>query len=340
MLKLSIIIPMYNVGPYVERCLRSLATQDIPLDDYEIICVNDGSPDNCAEVVESLQKEISNVILINQKNQGVSMARNNALAVAKGKYMMPIDPDDYVVTNRLKSLLEKVERDDLDVLYAAFEIFDANNQTVWRTDYSRLVAQTDNGYEGYFAVRGPKVKDPDRSVAILYRLDLLRQYRIDYPKGVPYLEDGLFLGKVFSVAKRVGYSDEDFYQRTTRPGSATHSDLFISQRAVRGFKIAITDWINFTTNISKAFGERSQMQLYNHILAKFIFLGFNSLKRANDFTSFKIFNEFLKKINLGKLEKDGVKGFSRKVIPWYNFSCVILYFILPVRHFLFKKYNI
>ena len=78
-MQLSIIIPMYNVAPYVERCIRSLEDQDIPRNEYELICINDGSPDNCREIVEQLQLEFSNIVLINQINQGVSVARNNGI---------------------------------------------------------------------------------------------------------------------------------------------------------------------------------------------------------------------------------------------------------------------
>ena len=79
MKRLSIIIPMYNVASYVERCIRSLENQDIPKEDYELICINDGSPDNCKEIIVRLQKEFSNIILIDQENQGVSRARNNGV---------------------------------------------------------------------------------------------------------------------------------------------------------------------------------------------------------------------------------------------------------------------
>ncbi|WP_161993906.1 glycosyltransferase [Cyclobacterium xiamenense] len=127
-MRLSIIVPMYKVAPYVERCIRSLANQDMPTEEYEIICVNDGC----------------------------------------------------------------------------------------------------------FAVRGPDVKDPDCSWAILYKSALLKQYQIDYAGDVPYSEDGLLLGKVCSVSKRVQYCDDDFYQRSTRPGSATNSELFYSKQATKG----------------------------------------------------------------------------------------------------------
>ena len=105
MTRLSVVIPMYNVEPYVERCIRSLLQQDLPSDDYKIICVNDGSPDGSGLIDERLQKEYHNIILINQQNQGVSRARNRGIQEADSNYVLFIDPDDYIRQNTLKIIL-------------------------------------------------------------------------------------------------------------------------------------------------------------------------------------------------------------------------------------------
>ena len=294
---------MYNVAPYVARCLQSLGDQDIPFEEYEIICINDGSPDNCSEVVRSLQKEIPNIILLEQENQGVSMARNNGIAIAKGKYMMPIDPDDYVVRNCLKQVLDQAEQNNLDILYAAFEIFDANHKSIWRTNYEHLVHQVDNGQDGYFAVRGAKVIDPDRSVAMLFKMNLLKKYKLNYPQEVPYLEDGLFVGKVLAVANRVGYSNADFYQRTTRAGSATNSNLFYTKKALDGFIKAAVDVKQF---VKKNDISHLQNGLLNHLIVKFVLLAiipFINYKRIIKLHS--VISE-LQKNNLSKLDILGV----------------------------------
>lgn len=314
---LSIIIPMYKVAPYVEKCLRSLANQDIPFSAYEIICMNDGSPDNCAEIVESLQHEIPNIVLINQENQGVSMARNNAIAVAKGKYILPIDPDDYVLPNTFSGILEIAESKQLDVLYLGFEIFDAGGISVWHTDYSKLDSTIFNGVEGYFASRGYDVRDPDRSVAMLYRKSILDQYDIKYPKDVPYLEDGLFLAKVFAVAERVGFKDDKFYQRTTRIGSATNSRLFYSEKAISGFIKAVQDIKLFATkNNLKA----EKMELVNHVVAKFVFLSLSSSASALNFAEYFKTIAILKEYGLTKLENKGVRFLYENYVKVFNKS--------------------
>ena len=83
--------------------------QDLPEEEYEIIVINDGLLDRCREIVEGLQKEFSNIILINQENQGVSMARNNGISRAQGEFIMFVDADDYVSINTFKHILEKIQ---------------------------------------------------------------------------------------------------------------------------------------------------------------------------------------------------------------------------------------
>jgi len=192
-MRLSIIIPAYKVERFIEKCIRSLEAQDIPKTDYEIIVTNDGSPDKSSEIVRKLQAEFSNLILIDQENQGVSMARNNAIAMAKGKYILPIDPDDYVLPNTFHRFLERAEQEDLDGFYLGFEVFDVDGKSTWHTNYGHL-QKTVDGVEGYFASRGPGVVDPDRSVGMLFKKSILDQFEIHYPKDVPYLEDGPFFG--------------------------------------------------------------------------------------------------------------------------------------------------
>ncbi|TLP70586.1 glycosyltransferase [Maribacter sp. ACAM166] len=115
-MKLSILIPLYNKEKYIERCLKSLVTQDIALNEYEIIIVDDGSKDSGALIVENYAEKNPNIQLITQQNQGPSAARNRCLEVAKGDYLYFLDADDYLVSNVLNSLLELVAQHDLEIL--------------------------------------------------------------------------------------------------------------------------------------------------------------------------------------------------------------------------------
>ena len=139
-MKLSIIVPIYNVAPYLRKCVDSLLAQDIT--DYEIILVDDGSTDDSGAIADEIVKEamgngqwaidnesnrqspIANsptLRVIHQENAGLSAARNTGIAVAQGDYILFVDSDDYLQPNVLGALMEQVEREQLDVLRFDFQ---------------------------------------------------------------------------------------------------------------------------------------------------------------------------------------------------------------------------
>lgn len=184
---LSIIIPAFNVELYIERCLLTLDIQDIPKEDYEIIVVNDGSPDNLSEVVKKNQTKIPNLILINQDNQGVSGARNNAIGIAKGKYILPIDPDDYLKENCFKGIIEKVEKFDADIVFLKYEKITDSGKVIWAPDFSKFEEITHSTLNSFFVTKGENnvLSDPDRSWAILYKKEIISKMTEPYPLKVP-----------------------------------------------------------------------------------------------------------------------------------------------------------
>lgn len=115
-MKLSIIIPVYNVENYIQECIESILNQGLSYDEFEVILVNDGSTDGSKNLCESIVSENFNIKLINQKNKGQSSARNKGLELAKGDFIFFIDADDYLKPNYLKELLEIIEQNSLDFL--------------------------------------------------------------------------------------------------------------------------------------------------------------------------------------------------------------------------------
>ncbi len=122
MIKVSFILPCYNVEPYIARCLDSLLMQDLPQDEYEIICVNDCSPDHLRDVVLEYQKRYPIVRLIEHTvNKTAGGARNTGLDAARGKYIWFVDPDDMISQGVMSPIFEKAESEDLDILYFNFD---------------------------------------------------------------------------------------------------------------------------------------------------------------------------------------------------------------------------
>ena len=113
---LSVIVPVYNVEKYLSKCVDSLLNQNLLPEEYEIILVDDGSTDRSGDICDEYAMHHSNVKAIHQQNGGLSVARNTGIQVAAGKYVQFVDSDDYLEPNVLKSLVEKMKLEDLDVL--------------------------------------------------------------------------------------------------------------------------------------------------------------------------------------------------------------------------------
>ncbi len=97
-MKLSVIVPAYNVEKFLPRCLDSLLRQGLEVGEYEVICVNDGSPDNCAQILAEYEQKYPGIFrVITQENRGLGEARNTGMKVAQGEYIAFVDSDDYVV---------------------------------------------------------------------------------------------------------------------------------------------------------------------------------------------------------------------------------------------------
>ena len=119
---LSIIVPVYNVEKYLSECLDSIVSQDTKYN-YEVICVDDGSPDNSIDILYEYQKRYKCIRIIRQENRGFSGARNRGIDEAIGKYIMFVDSDDRIEPNMFQSLMDKAVESDYDIAGCGFYIF-------------------------------------------------------------------------------------------------------------------------------------------------------------------------------------------------------------------------
>ncbi len=145
--RLSIVIPFYNVEKYIAECLDSVYQQDIPEDEYEVICVNDASPDHSRDIVLEYQRKHSNLVLVEHEvNKKLGAARNTGRRIAKGEYLWNVDSDDMIAPNCLKEILETCETNDLDVLI--FEKYYFLDDEPWRYKKSAW-SNTEVVFTGY-----------------------------------------------------------------------------------------------------------------------------------------------------------------------------------------------
>lgn len=316
---------MYNVESYVERCLRSLENQDIPKEDYEIICINDGSPDDSRGVVIRIQNEYDNIILVDQVNQGVSLARNNGIDRATGKYVLFIDPDDYVEPNCFSRILRTADEKQVQVCFLGFVILHKDgkiDKVVINDENKRKVF---SGTEAYFISRGEGITDPDRMVGVLFDNDFLNHYCLRYLPDVPYLEDGEFIARILCLAERCIVDDENFYFRTIRSGSATNSSLFNSKNAISGFIKAAVNLRDFRDIMVL---NPDQKEFMNQPVVKFVILSISSTVRSTNIRMFFYVYSILKANNFEDLDLRGCNPMYAKLGSIYNKSIFLLYFYL------------
>ena len=216
-MKLSIIVPIYNVASYLKKCVDSLLQQDIS--DYEMILVDDGSPDECPQICDDYAKKFTNIIAIHQENKGLSEARNTGTRSAQGEYIMFVDSDDYLQPNVLGALMEQVERDNLDVLRFGYQ----------------NVRQTKTGeYEVFQPNKYPHQVDTCREVVdgetyldermgyACYACQFVinRELTGTFTPGIHY-EDTEWLPRMMLAAKRVNSTPIVVYNYLVRQGSIT-----------------------------------------------------------------------------------------------------------------------
>ena len=225
-MKLSIIVPIYNVAPYLRKCVDSLLVQDIS--DYEIILVDDGSTDDSSAIADELVHAFSlsplasrlQLRVIHQSNAGLSAARNTGIAAATGDYIMFVDSDDYLQPNTLDALLAQVERDNLDVLRFRYqnvresgEAFAPYKDMTNYNDYS--VIPTDG-----LTFLNERMGTQCYACQFILRADLARQEL--FTPGI-YFEDTDWTPRMLLRAKRVASIDLVVYNYLWREGSITLS---------------------------------------------------------------------------------------------------------------------
>ena len=220
MVKVSVIIPFYNVEDYFRECLESIINQTF--DDLEIICVNDGSTDNSLKIVEEFSKYDDRIKIFNQENKGASAARNYGLKVSKGDYVYFMDSDDILELNALEELYNFSKANDLDILI--FKLISFNNETGEKFNtpyYDMSFLKPFNKKVFNFNDLGDDVMRLAVSLpGKLFKRDTINL--IQFEEGYIF-EDNLFFAEAMLKAKRVSFYDEYFYNRRIRQNSVMTS---------------------------------------------------------------------------------------------------------------------
>lgn len=244
LIKVSVIVPAYNVGQYIEKCLVSLIKQT--LQDIEIIVVNDGSTDNTLNIIEKYSRNDSRIKIIEQKNSGVSAARNNGLLAAKGKYIFQIDADDWIEPETLEEYYKAAEENNADITIANVYIDFGNGKIRLLEDGRHL--SDDLIKELFLDNILPSV------CAKFYKRELFVKNDIKFSENIRIGEDLLINFYLFFYAKKVIKIEKPFLHYMQRNNSI-----------MKSYREQILDIYNVFEEIRDFLNHKKLLETYNQL---------------------------------------------------------------------------
>lgn len=214
--KISFVVPVYKSEKYIRRCLDSLVRQS--LEDIQIVCVNDGSPDNSLSILKEYEAKYSNIKVISKENGGVWYARLDGVRATDGEFIGFIDADDYVEKDFAKFMYESASKNQSDIAVCGFKRIDENTKKVLSQEMkypsSRIIYMD---------------KNPEEIISIntalwnkIYKADVLKAtFNVKSPPRI--LEDAMFISLVYINAHKISFVDEYLHNYMVIDGSAMHS---------------------------------------------------------------------------------------------------------------------
>ena len=259
--KVSVIIPVYNVEKYLRECMDSVVNQT--LKDIEIICVNDGSPDNSRSILQEYANNDERIKIIDQENQGQGIARNNAIEIATGEYLAFVDPDDWCELEMYEKMYAKAKEFNADLVectakkyneyYKNTKILKHNCYLPQNATFNVLVNKS--YLFGAFAAPWNK----------LYRTTMIKDNNVKFSKG-RLGEDQIFATKSRILAKKICLCNLPLYIYRIRVNSSVHRKTMDSFNVYETIeetkKLLISN--NLYDELKSAFEKYSKMLCINH----------------------------------------------------------------------------
>lgn len=242
----SIIVPIYNVEDYIRECIDSILVQTYP--DFELILVDDGSPDDCGRICDEYAERDRRIIVIHKKNGGLTSARNAGLSKASGEWIMHVDGDDWVEPDMLESLIEAARVTGADLVFGDF-LSDRPSEAykklpTWSSDkresMSNYMAYTMTTIWGSIANRSLYIDNSLKS-----------------PENISYCEDFHLIVRLCHFAKKIVNVHRPFYHYRYRPTSIMSN---MSKRTEQDEQWAYQDTIRF-------FKEQGVYQYYRKVMS-------------------------------------------------------------------------
>lgn len=329
-LLISIIIPVYNVDKYLNQCLDSLLIQSM-IDNIEVICVNDGSNDNSLNILKSYENKFKNFVILNQKNAGVSNARNNGLEIAQGKYISFLDSDDYIIKkNYFELIMTKLESCHSDIMILNHHILDSNNFISEISCKKKEKIYTPKEYILIDGGRRFTVVVWDK----IFRKNYLKDINFKFEENI-YHEDDEAIIRLFYYAEKVIHFNISGYVYRIRSGSVMNQKKNLKH--FKGYlKILNTYSMFYEIENDKVFKKYLKGRIYIYMLLLISIIdpknnNYSEIMKQCDLIKEKFFNDFINKTFI-KYDEKYIKifnGFRRKIS--------ISYMVRKIRQFYYNN---
>lgn len=212
---ISVIVPVYNTQKFLEKCLESIINQTFK--DIEIICINDGSTDNSMSILNDYSEKDSRIKIINQKNAGLSCARNTGINNAKGEYIGFVDSDDWIDLDFFEKLYNAAKNYDADIASAGIKRVRSYK---WKYNLKIKEEEVTENTDRKFVL----CDVPEKCYVWnkIYRLEKIKQFSLYFEAGI-YFEDRCFTCEALSKLKRLVVVPDTYYNYWTNPNSIVKS---------------------------------------------------------------------------------------------------------------------
>ena len=215
LIKVSVIVPIYDTEKYLERCLDSLLCQSFH--NFEIICVDDCSPDNCSDIIEAYSRRDPRIVSIRHtKNIGLGGARNTGIRAARGDYIASVDSDDYVLPNMLETVYGHTNSGKYDIVVFGYDRVDEHGVVRSTEAFKPQLLSNYNAEIDIFGLTNPGFGNK------LWRRSLFIENNMFFPDRL-YYEDLALTPRIFAVSKTIKLIPDIFYKYVFRDSSITRS---------------------------------------------------------------------------------------------------------------------
>ena len=327
-MKLSIIVPIYNVAAYLRKCVDSLLAQDIS--GYEIILVDDGSTDNSGAIADEILNAFRlsplasrlDMRVIHQQNAGLSAARNSGIKVATGDYIFFVDSDDYLLPNVLGALMEQVYRDNLDVLRFRYQNVRESGEAFApykdKTNYNDYSALPTDG----LSFLNDRMSIQCYAWQFIVKTEIVRQEL--FTPGI-YFEDTDWTPRMLLRAKRVASTDMVVYNYLWREGSIT-----LSQKDTAKMRKQLKDKMDLLGKLNKCGNTVSDRRWFDGMISGLV-INVVGIIASTFYSERKNFIKQIKALNILPITTYHIAPRAQRKVKLINLSINLALWLLRIK---------